>query len=79
MSVPELQDGLVIRDTTRADTTPLEPVIRLADLDNPDDSWWGLPNVIGLSLDPEKLTYARVVEETSSGALVGGTLTRPAT
>ncbi|MFE0737487.1 GNAT family N-acetyltransferase [Streptomyces sp. NPDC058855] len=79
VSVPELPDGLVIRDATRADTAPLEPVIRLADPDNPVGSWRGLPNVIEQSIDPEKLTYARVVEETSSGALVGGMLALPAT
>ncbi|MEU0744583.1 GNAT family N-acetyltransferase [Streptomyces sp. NPDC006134] len=79
MSVPELPDGLVIRDAARAGTAPLEPVIRLADPDNPDGSWRALRNVIDQSLDPEKPTYARVVEETSSGALVGGMLMLPVT
>ncbi|WP_274599518.1 hypothetical protein [Streptomyces griseofuscus] len=41
MSVAELPDGLVLREATRADTAPLEPVIRLADPDNPDGSWRG--------------------------------------
>ncbi|MFF4085193.1 GNAT family N-acetyltransferase [Streptomyces sp. NPDC001777] len=79
VSVPELPDGIVIRDAARADTAPLGPVIRLADPDNPDGSWRALPSVIDQSLDPDKPTYARVVEETSSGALVGGVLTLPAT
>lgn len=77
--VPELPDDLVIRDATRADARPLRPVIRLADPDNPDGSWRAIPSVIDQSLDPERLTYARVVEETSSGALAGGMLALPAT
>ncbi|MES4909460.1 MULTISPECIES: hypothetical protein [unclassified Streptomyces] len=68
--VPALPDGIVIRDATQADVAPLEPVIRMADPDNPDGSWRVLPSTIGQSLDPEKLTHVRVVEETSSGALV---------
>ncbi|MFF8604166.1 GNAT family N-acetyltransferase [Streptomyces sp. NPDC015232] len=79
VSAPQLPDGLVIRNATRADAAPLEPVIRLADPDNPDGSWRVLPSVIGQSLDPDGPTYVRVVEETSSGALVGGMLTLPAT
>ncbi|MCX4539003.1 hypothetical protein OHA79_52635 (plasmid) [Streptomyces sp. NBC_00841] len=79
MSVPALPDGIVIRDATQSDAAPLAPVIRLADPDNPDGSWRALPSVIDQSLDPERLTHARVVEETSSGALVGGMLTLPAT
>ncbi|GDY70209.1 hypothetical protein AQJ43_36585 [Streptomyces avermitilis] len=79
VSVPELPDGIVIRGATRADAAPLVPVIRLADPDNPDGSWRALGSVIDQSLDPEKPTYARVVEETSSGALVGGMLALPAT
>ncbi len=78
VNVPALPDGIVIRDAAHADTSPLEPVIRLADPDNPDGSWRALPSVIDQSLDPEKLTHARVVEETSSGALVGGMLALPA-
>ncbi|MEV8092510.1 hypothetical protein [Streptomyces nigra] len=53
VSVPELPDGLVIGDVTRADAAPLEPVIRLADPDNPAGSWRALPNVIEQNLDPE--------------------------
>ncbi|MCO8308771.1 GNAT family N-acetyltransferase [Streptomyces sp. RKCA744] len=79
MGVPVLPDGIVIRDATQTDAAGLEPVVRLADPDNPNGSWRGLPSVIDQSLDPEKPTYARVVEETSSGALVGGMLTLPAT
>lgn len=79
VSVPALPDGIVIRDATRADTAPLEPVIRLADPDNPDGSWRVLPTVIDQSLDPEKPSYVRVVEETSSAALVGGMTALPAT
>ncbi|MET9914937.1 GNAT family N-acetyltransferase [Streptomyces sp. NPDC006476] len=79
VSVPGLPDGIMIRDAVPADAIPLEPVIRLADPDNPDGSWRALPSVIDQSLDPHKPTYARVVEETSSGALVGGMLTLPAT
>ena len=74
VSVPELPDGIVIRGAIRADAAPLVPVIRIADPDNPDGSWRALGSVIDQSLDPEKPTYARVVEETSSGALVGGML-----
>jgi GNAT superfamily N-acetyltransferase len=79
VSLPGLPDGLVIRDAVRADAAPLEPVIRLADPDNPDGTWRVLDSVIDQSLDPHKPTYARVVEETSTGALVGGTLTLPST
>jgi hypothetical protein len=43
VSVPELPDGIVIRDATRADTAPLEPVIRLADPDNPVGPGGGCP------------------------------------
>ncbi|MEU8550568.1 hypothetical protein AB0C81_26905 [Streptomyces roseoverticillatus] len=35
--------------------------------------------MIDQSIDSEKLTYAQVAEETSSGALVGGMLALPAT
>ncbi|WP_406364398.1 GNAT family N-acetyltransferase [Streptomyces sp. NBC_01579] len=79
VSVPALPDGIVIRDATQSDAAPLKPVIRLADPDNPDGSWRALPSVIDQSLDPERLTHARVVEETSSGVLVGGMLALPAT
>ncbi|MBP5942723.1 GNAT family N-acetyltransferase [Streptomyces acidiscabies] len=76
---PVLPDGVVLRDAARADRAALEPVIRLADPDNPDGSWRALSEVINQSLDPGLQTYARVVEETSSGALVGGMLALPAT
>ncbi|MCZ1000767.1 GNAT family N-acetyltransferase [Streptomyces mirabilis] len=78
VSAPVLPDGIVIRDATQADAAPLEPVIRMADPDNLDGSWRQLPSAIGQSLDPEKLTHVRVVEETSSGALVGGMMALPA-
>ncbi|WP_327135863.1 GNAT family N-acetyltransferase (plasmid) [Streptomyces sp. NBC_01343] len=79
VSAPQLPDGIVIRDATHADTASLEPVIRLADPDNPDGSWRALPSVIDQSLAPEPLTYARVVEDSASEALVGGMLALPAT
>ncbi|MGW4788577.1 GNAT family N-acetyltransferase [Streptomyces sp. NPDC004230] len=79
VSVPELADGIVIRDAAHADAARLEPLIRLADPDNPDGSWRALPSVIDQSLDPDRLTYAQVAEETSSGALVDGMLALPAT
>lgn len=78
VSVPPLPDGIVTRDATHADRAALEPVIRLADPDNPDGSWRALPEVISQSLDLEKQTYARVAEETSSGTLIGGMLALPA-
>ncbi|MFD9607675.1 hypothetical protein [Streptomyces sp. NPDC059970] len=78
MSVPALPDGIVIRGATQADAAPLEPVIRMADPDNLDGSWRQLPSAIGQSLDPEKLAHVRVVEESASGALVGGMLALPA-
>ncbi|MGR3875664.1 GNAT family N-acetyltransferase [Streptomyces graminifolii] len=79
VSTPVLPDGVVIRNATPADAAPLEPVIRMADPDNPDGSWRQLPAAIGQSRDPEKLTHVRVVEETSSGALVSGMMALPAT
>ncbi|WP_327328666.1 GNAT family N-acetyltransferase (plasmid) [Streptomyces sp. NBC_01210] len=78
VSAPALPDGLRLRDATRDDAAPLEPVLLMADPDNPDGSWRVLPAVIDQSLDPEKYTCARVVEETSSGVLVGGMLAMPA-
>ncbi|MFD3722844.1 GNAT family N-acetyltransferase [Streptomyces sp. NPDC058674] len=78
MSAPALPDGLQLRGAIRDDAAPLEPVIRMADPDNPNGSWRVLSAVIDQSLDPEKYTCARVVEETSSGALVGGMLAMPA-
>lgn len=78
VSVPALPDGIVIRGATQADAAPLEPVIRMADPDNLDGSWRQLPSAIGQSLDPEKLAHVRVVEESASGALVGGMLALPA-
>ncbi|MER7692624.1 GNAT family N-acetyltransferase [Streptomyces sp. NPDC097610] len=78
VSAPALPDGLQLRDAARDDAAALEPVIRMADPDNPDGSWRVLPAVIDQSLDPEKYTCARVVEETSSGTLVGGMLGMPA-
>ncbi|MGX8903695.1 GNAT family N-acetyltransferase [Streptomyces netropsis] len=77
VDVPTLPDGLVVREATQADAAGLEPVIRLADPDNPDGSWRQLPSAIGQSLDPEKLTHVHVVEETSSGTLVGGMMALP--
>ncbi|MEJ8653709.1 GNAT family N-acetyltransferase [Streptomyces sp. MS1.AVA.3] len=79
VGVPALPDGIVIRDATQADAAGLEPVIRMADPDNPDGSWRQLPSAIGQSLDPENLTHVRVVEEASSGVLVGGMMALPAT
>ncbi|MFI9311114.1 GNAT family N-acetyltransferase [Streptomyces triculaminicus] len=78
VSVPALPEGVVIRDAAQADAGPLEPVMRLADPDNPDGSWRQLPTVIRQSLDSDKYTRVRVVEETSSGALVGGAMALPA-
>lgn len=56
VSAPQLPDGIAIRGATHADTASLEPVIRLADPDNPDGSWRALPSVIDQSLAPEPLT-----------------------
>ncbi|MFD5079552.1 GNAT family N-acetyltransferase [Streptomyces sp. NPDC058371] len=78
VTAAELPNGFVIRNATQADAAPLEPVIRMADPDNPEGSWRQLPSAIGQSLDPEKLTHVRVVEESSSGALVGGMMALPA-
>ncbi|WP_322872283.1 GNAT family N-acetyltransferase [Streptomyces goshikiensis] len=78
VSVPQLPDGVVVRNATHADTVALEPVIRLADPDNPKGSWRALPSAIDQSLAPDPLTYVRVVEESASGALVGGMLVLPA-
>ncbi|MFD3827116.1 GNAT family N-acetyltransferase [Streptomyces sp. NPDC058625] len=78
VSVPALPDGVVLRDATPADAAALEPVMRLADPDNPDGSWRQLPTAIRQSLDADKYTRVRAVEEPESGVLVGGTMTLPA-
>lgn len=78
VSVPALPDGVVLRNATPADAAVLEPVMRLADPDNPDGSWRQLPTAIRQSLDADKYTRVRAVEEPESGALVGGTMTLPA-
>ncbi|MBB5938971.1 hypothetical protein [Streptomyces zagrosensis] len=38
VNTPVLPDGIVIRDAIRADADPLEPLIRLADPENPGGS-----------------------------------------
>ncbi|PIB04517.1 MULTISPECIES: GNAT family N-acetyltransferase [Streptomyces] len=78
VSVPALPDGVVVRDATPADASALEPVMRLADPDNPDGSWRQLPTAIRQSLDADKYTRVRAVQEAESGALVGGTMALPA-
>ncbi|MGW5609453.1 hypothetical protein ACWEWI_25780 [Streptomyces sp. NPDC003753] len=78
MTVPALPDGVVIRDATPSDAAALEPVMRLADPGNPDGSWRQLPTAIRQSLDADKYTRVRAVQETESGALVGGTMAPPA-
>jgi hypothetical protein len=50
VSVPALPDGVVIRDATQADASPLEPVMRLAAPGSPDGSWRQLPTAIRQSL-----------------------------
>ncbi|MEV4871842.1 hypothetical protein [Streptomyces syringium] len=42
---------MVIRDAALSDAAALEPVIRLADPDNPDGSWRQLPTAIRQSLE----------------------------
>jgi GNAT superfamily N-acetyltransferase len=69
----------VIRDATPPDAAPLESVIRMADPDNPDGSWRQPLATISQSLDPDKYTRVRMVEETASGALVAGAMALPAT
>lgn len=78
VSVPALPDGVVIRDAEPSDATALEPVMRLADPDNPDGSWRQLPTAIRQSLAADKYTRVRAVEETGSGVLVGGAMALPA-
>ncbi|MGW9676414.1 GNAT family N-acetyltransferase [Streptomyces koyangensis] len=74
VAVPDLPDGVVIRDATPADAAALEPVMRLADPDNPEGSWRQLPTEIRQSGEADKYTRVRAVQETESGALVGGTM-----
>ncbi|MFF7647008.1 GNAT family N-acetyltransferase [Streptomyces canus] len=78
VTVPALPDGVVIRDAMPSDADALEPVMRLADPDNPDGSWRHLPDLIRQGLDAAKYTRVRAVQETESGALVGGTMSLPA-
>ncbi|WP_434600010.1 GNAT family N-acetyltransferase [Streptomyces sp. A5-4] len=76
--VPPLPEGVVIRDATPSDAAALEPVMRLADPDNPDGSWRQLPTAIRQSLEADKYSRVRAVQESESGALVGGTMALPA-
>ncbi|MCC9690592.1 GNAT family N-acetyltransferase, partial [Streptomyces sp. MNU103] len=78
VTVPGLPDGVVIRDATPADAAALEPVMRLADPTTPRAPWRQLPTAIRQSGDADKYTRVRAVQETESGALVGGTMSLPA-
>lgn len=78
VDVPALPDDVVLRDAAPSDAAALEPVMRLADPDNPDGSWRQLPAAIRQSLDADNYTRVRAVEETESGVLVGGAMSLPA-
>lgn len=67
---------MVIRDAAPSDAAALEPVIRLADPDNPDGSWRQLPTAIRQSLEADKYARVRAVEETESVVVTRSPLRR---